>query len=70
MCNISYYIGKCLVYCIKEKYSFFFKEYLFERERAHMSGSSDRGRGETESQADSVLSMEADMALNLMTLRS
>lgn len=41
------------------------KIYVFERERRNMSG----GRGEGDSQADSVPSLEPDAGLDLMTLR-
>ena len=44
---------------------FFFKIYLFERERIQ-----EEGQRERESQADSLLSVEPDMGLSPMPLRS
>ena len=49
----------------------YFRDYLFEkerdRERECVNGGRDRGK---KSQADSLLSMEPHIGLNLMTLKS
>ena len=46
----------------------FLKIYLFERESVHMQeGEWTEGKGEEESQADSMLSAELDVGLNLKT---
>ena len=42
---------------------------MLEREREHMVVGGGQGEGERESQAGSVLSMDPNARLNLMTLR-
>jgi len=47
---------------------YFFEIHLFERGQEHeLEGQRERGR---ESEADSTLSMELDMGLDLVTLKS
>ena len=48
------------------------KFYLFvlERERSQVEGQAEGGERERESQADSLLSVEPNVRLSLMTLRS
>ena len=48
---------------------FFFKIYLFEKEREKECEQVGKGRG-SESQGDSPLSTESDMGLDLMTPES